>query len=51
MKVIDAPAASGFSWIKQSFRMFIARPGAWISLTSTWMLASMLSFLVKEALA
>jgi len=46
MKVIDAPAASGFSWIKQSFRMFIARPGAWISLTSTWMLASMLSFLV-----
>jgi len=46
MKVIDAPAASGFSWIKQSFRMFIARPGAWIALTSTWMLASMLSFLV-----
>lgn len=40
MQVIDVSAGSGFAWIKQAFAMFLARPGSWISLASTWFLVT-----------
>jgi uncharacterized membrane protein len=41
MRVVDAPFSSGATWIKQAFGLFIARPGAWVSLISLWFLLSM----------
>jgi hypothetical protein len=41
MQVIDVPVSSGSAWIKTSFSLFMARPGSWISLISTWFLFSL----------
>lgn len=46
MRVIDVSATSGFKWIAEAFVMFRAQPLAWISLTSGWLLASLLMLLV-----
>jgi uncharacterized membrane protein len=46
MRVIDVSATSSVNWIAEAFVMFRAQPLAWISLTSGWLLASLLMFLV-----
>jgi hypothetical protein len=42
MRVKDVPITAGALWIKEAFRLFKAQPLAWISLTSAWMLLSLL---------
>jgi uncharacterized membrane protein len=42
MRVVDLPATSSTAWITEAFALFRAQPLAWISLTSSWLLASVL---------
>ncbi|MCE2722347.1 MAG: BPSS1780 family membrane protein [Burkholderiales bacterium] len=46
MRVVDVSAASSAAWISEAFTMFWARPLAWISLTSAWLLVSLLITLI-----
>ena len=46
MRVVDVSAASGAAWISEAFKMLRAQPLAWISLTSAWLLVSLLLMLI-----
>lgn len=46
MRVVDVSAASSAAWISEAFTMFRARPLAWVSLTSAWLLVSLLITLI-----
>jgi uncharacterized membrane protein len=46
MRVIDAPATAGVSWIRQSFTIFTAQPAGWVSLLSCWLLLTLLVFVI-----
>jgi uncharacterized membrane protein len=46
MRVVDVSAASGAAWVSEAFTMLRAQPLAWISLTSAWLLVSLLLMLI-----
>ena len=46
MRVIDVPASAGVAWIKLSFALFRAQPAGWISLVSSWLLATFGMFFI-----
>jgi uncharacterized membrane protein len=46
MRVVDLSATGSVAWISDAFALFRAQPLAWISLTSAWLLVSVLLFVV-----
>ena len=46
MQVVDVPTGSGITWLREAWRLFSAQPLAWISITSAWVLLSLLLMLL-----